>query len=249
MANELVFKGQNDQVLTNSILVAEKFGKEPNDVVRAIDNLLQNADNECDAKVRDMFVEYTEDVPQPNGGVKSARRFIMNRDGFTLLAMGFTGKKALKFKLEYIAAFNSMENALKRHLFSAQMFAMQANINLEYEKRIENIENEIAEIKKEREENGKFLLSVAMSSEELPQLSMRDNIRQLVNKYASAMNIRQQDVWHKIYDQLYYLYHISIRNYKKARRDESKLEIAERNHFLDKIYNIISNMVRESKAA
>lgn len=59
MANELVFKGQNDQVLTNSILVAEKFGKEPNDVVRAIDNLLQNADNECDAKVRDMFVEYT----------------------------------------------------------------------------------------------------------------------------------------------------------------------------------------------
>lgn len=119
MANELVFKGQNDQVLTNSILVAEKFGKEPNDVVRAIDNLLQNADNECDAKVRDMFVEYTEDVPQPNGGVKSARRFIMNRDGFTLLAMGFTGKKALKFKLEYIAAFNSMENALKRHLSSA----------------------------------------------------------------------------------------------------------------------------------
>lgn len=249
MANELVFKGQNDQVLTNSILVAEKFGKEPNDVVRAIDNLLQNADNECDAKVRDMFVEYTEDVPQPNGGVKSARRFIMNRDGFTLLAMGFTGKKALKFKLEYIAAFNSMGNALKRHLSSAQMFAMQANINLEYEKRIENIENEIAEIKKEREENGKFLLSVAMSSEELPQLSMRDNIRQLVNKYASAMNIRQQDVWHKIYDQLYYLYHISIRNYKKARRDESKLEIAERNHFLDKIYNIISNMGRESKAA
>lgn len=40
MANELVFKGQNDQVLTNSILVAEKFSKEPNDVVRAIDNLL-----------------------------------------------------------------------------------------------------------------------------------------------------------------------------------------------------------------
>lgn len=163
--------------------------------------------------------------------------------------MGFNGKKALKFKLEYIAAFNAMEKALKQHLSSAQMFAMQANINLEYEKRIENVENEIAAIKKEREENGKFLLSVSMSSEELPQLSMRDNIRQLVNKYASAMNIRQQDVWHKIYDQLYYLYHISIRNYKKARRDESKLEIAERNHFLDKIYNIISNMVRESKAA
>jgi Rha family phage regulatory protein len=244
--NELVFKGQNGQVLTNSLLVAEKFCKEPNDVVRSIDNLLQNADNECDAKVRDMFVEYTEDVPQPNGGVKSARRFIMNRDGFTLLAMGFTGKKALKFKLEYIEAFNTMEEALKRHLSSAQMFAMQANINLEYEKRIENVENEIAAMKKEREENGKLLLSLSLSPEVIPQLSIRDNIRQLVNRYAEATNTATRDVYHKIYNQLYYLYHISINNYKKVRRDESKLEIAERNHFLDKVFNIASNLVREA---
>lgn len=39
--------------------------------------------------------------------------FVMNRDGFTLLAMGFTGDKALKFKLDYIAAFNKMEKELK----------------------------------------------------------------------------------------------------------------------------------------
>lgn len=109
---EIVFIGENNQALTNSLLVAEKFGKEPNDVVRAIDNLLQNADNECSAKVQNMFVEYTEDVPQPNGGVKTAKRFIMNRDGFTLLAMGFTGKRVLKFKLEYIAAFNEMEKMI-----------------------------------------------------------------------------------------------------------------------------------------
>lgn len=56
---DLVFKGQNGQVLTNSLLVAEKFCKEHSDVVRATDNLLQNTDNECDAKVRNMFVEYT----------------------------------------------------------------------------------------------------------------------------------------------------------------------------------------------
>ena len=37
----------------------------------------------------------------------------MNRDGFTLLAMGFTGQKALKFKLKYIEAFNQMEELLK----------------------------------------------------------------------------------------------------------------------------------------
>ncbi|MFW6783693.1 Rha family transcriptional regulator, partial [Enterococcus faecalis] len=41
------------------------------------------------------------------------RQIIMNRDGFTLLAMGFTGQKALKFKLKYIEAFNQMEELLK----------------------------------------------------------------------------------------------------------------------------------------
>lgn len=250
--NELVFKGQNDQVLTSSLLVAEKFKKEPNDVVRAIDNLLQNSDNECNAKVRNMFVEYTEDVPQPNGGVKSARRFIMNRDGFTLLAMGFTGKKALKFKLDYIAAFNAMEKALKEQqkpLTSAQMFAMQANINLEHEQRLENVEKRLDAIEQEREENGKLLLAVSVSSEKVPELSLRDKIRKLVNQYASATNTSQQDVWYKVYEQLYYLYHISIGNYKKKFKGETKLEIAERNNILDKIYAIISNMYREYRAA
>lgn len=94
-----------------------------------------------------------------------------------------------------------------------------------------------------------MLLAVSVSSEKVPDLSLRDNIRKLVNQYASATNTRQQDVWHKVYDQLYYLYHISIRNYKKIRRDESRLEIAERNNILDKIYAIISNMIREYKAA
>lgn len=37
---ELVFKGESNQVLTNSLLVAEKFGKEHSDVLRAIDSLV-----------------------------------------------------------------------------------------------------------------------------------------------------------------------------------------------------------------
>lgn len=101
-------------------------------------------------------------------------------------------------------------------------------------------------MEQERRENGIKLQLAVISSESLPQLPMRDNIRQLVNRYSAATNTAQQDVWHKIYSQLYYLYHISIKNYKKSRRDESKLEIAERNHFLDKIYNIISNLIREA---
>ena len=52
MMKDIVFRGEDNQALTDSLLVAETFKKEPNDVIRAIDNLLQNADNECNAKVR-----------------------------------------------------------------------------------------------------------------------------------------------------------------------------------------------------
>lgn len=107
---ELVFKGQNNQVLTNSLLVAEKFGKEHSDVLRAIDALVSKmAENQCEG----YFAETSVDIPQPNGGVRDSRVVVMNRDGFTLLVMGFTGKKALQFKLDYIAAFNAMEKQLK----------------------------------------------------------------------------------------------------------------------------------------
>ena len=108
--NELVFKGEENQALTNSLLVAKKFGKEHSDVLKAIDSIASKmAENQCKGYFSDTSIE----VQQPNGGVRHSRVVAMNRDGFTLLAMGFTGEKALKFKLDYINAFNTMEQTLK----------------------------------------------------------------------------------------------------------------------------------------
>lgn len=104
---DLVFKCRNDQVLTNSLLVAEKFGKEHKHVLDAIRELIQGC---AETSADPMFVE-TIYVNEQNR--QEYPMFVMNRDGFTLLAMGFTGKKALKFKLDYIAAFNAMERSLK----------------------------------------------------------------------------------------------------------------------------------------
>ena len=101
--NELVFKGQNDQVLTNSLLVAEKFGKEHKNILRDILNLV--AQNSA-AKL--LFVESEYD----NRG-KTYPMYVMNKDGFTLLVMGFNGKDALNFKLDFLNAFNKMESMLK----------------------------------------------------------------------------------------------------------------------------------------
>ena len=70
--------------------------------------------NESSKLSRHLFEEFYEQVPAPNGGTRKLRYYLMNRDGFTLLAMGFTGEKALKFKLAYIEAFNLMEEEIKQ---------------------------------------------------------------------------------------------------------------------------------------
>ncbi|CDC89772.1 Rha family transcriptional regulator [Bacteroides faecis] len=112
--NDIVFQGSEGQPLTNSVLVAEKFGKVHKNVIRTIQGLITTAQN-CavliaeNSAVRKMFVETT----YLNEQNKEQPMYVMNRDGFTLLAMGFTGKKALQFKLDYIEAFNKMEKAIK----------------------------------------------------------------------------------------------------------------------------------------
>ena len=101
--NELVIM-KDQQAVTTSLQVAEVFGKEHKNVLRDISNL--NLDR---LNFEQMFMESTE----PDLYGRDRRIYYMNRDGFTLLAMGFTGKKALDFKLKYIEAFNNMEEAIK----------------------------------------------------------------------------------------------------------------------------------------
>lgn len=103
---DLVFKGENNQALTYSWLVAKKFGKEHIHVLESIRKLMRTAKNSA---VISMFCESA----YYNEQNKEQPMFLMNRDGFTLLAMGFTGEKALKVKVEYINAFNKMEEVIK----------------------------------------------------------------------------------------------------------------------------------------
>lgn len=94
---------RDGNVFANSRDVAEFFGKRHDHIVRDIGNLLsQGVPN---------FGETPYIEPQ-NG--QTYRSYDMDRDGFMLLAMAFTGATALQWKLRYIAAFNAMEKELKR---------------------------------------------------------------------------------------------------------------------------------------
>lgn len=93
------------QVVVSSRQVAEKFGKEHKHVLDSVREILK-AENSA---VR----FFQENMYKVEGNNKSYPEYLMNRDGFTLLAMGSTGKDALQWKLKYIAAFNKMEELLK----------------------------------------------------------------------------------------------------------------------------------------
>lgn len=89
--NEIVFRSANDQAVTSSLLVAEKFGKEHKHVLDSIRKLIEG----CAEISADPMFEETTYVNEQNGQVYPM--FLMNRDGFSLLVMGFNGKKAMQF--------------------------------------------------------------------------------------------------------------------------------------------------------
>lgn len=99
---------KNGEVFANSRDVAEYFGKRHNNIMRDIDNLLKT--HGC-SNLSNLFIERSE---YHETARKEVRFFDMTKDGFTLLAMGFTGQKAVAFKIAYIEQFNAMEAELRR---------------------------------------------------------------------------------------------------------------------------------------
>lgn len=100
---------QNNQIVVSSKDIAEHFGKQHKDVLENIHNILA-AENSA--------TKFYQETTYQNRG-KDYKEYLMNRDGFSLLAMGFTGKKALQWKLKYIEAFNEMEETLKQGYLEA----------------------------------------------------------------------------------------------------------------------------------
>ena len=97
---------QDGKVLTDSRTVAATFGKQHKDVLRRISAL------DCPED----FIERNFALNKYKDKIgRTLPCYHITRDGFVLLVMGFTGKKAMEFKIKYIEAFNEMERALCRH--------------------------------------------------------------------------------------------------------------------------------------
>ena len=114
MAQNIVqnaFRVVEGRAVTSSFKVAEYFGKKHSDVVRAVDDLI--AKNQ-ELQVLRNFARYSETVSlNDKGATRKVPAYWMDRKGFCLLAMGFTGAKALEFKCAFYDQFERMEEALR----------------------------------------------------------------------------------------------------------------------------------------
>lgn len=99
---------KNDEEVTTSLKVAESFGKRHDNVIKVIENLMGGL-----LKIEDTQQMFKKGRYRHEQNGQYYPMYYMNRDGFSLLVMGFTGKKAMEWKLKYIAAFNNMEKELK----------------------------------------------------------------------------------------------------------------------------------------
>lgn len=100
-----------EMTVVSSLDVAETFGKDHKNILRDIRQL------ECSDEFRRLNLEQSEYLNEQN---HKQPMYYMTRDGFTILVMGYTGEKAMRFKEAYIKQFNAMEKTLQGKLIERE---------------------------------------------------------------------------------------------------------------------------------
>lgn len=102
--NEIKLISKDGKAVVSSRVVAEDFGKQHKNVLRSIQELTVSISSPLDFFIESSYVDTKGET---------RKEYLLTRDGFSLLVMGFTGSQALQWKLKYIEAFNQMEEQLK----------------------------------------------------------------------------------------------------------------------------------------
>ena len=136
--NDLVFV-ENGQVVTDSLTVADSFEKEHKNVLKDIREL------GCSEEFRRLNFEQSSYV---NSQRKTMPMYYMSKKGFTLLAMGYTGKEAMKFKEAYIEQFEQMEEQLKQPklLSEKEQLIAAMRLSIEHEEKFQEHGERITEL-------------------------------------------------------------------------------------------------------
>lgn len=104
------FKVIEGRPVTSSRIVAEYFSKKHSDAVRAIDSIIAKKPELLASR---NFAQWSEEVEIGSGAKRTVTGYWMDQKGFCILAMGFTGAKALEFKCAFYDEFERMKHELE----------------------------------------------------------------------------------------------------------------------------------------
>ena len=140
---DVVIKRIDGELVVTSRQVAEDFEKEHKNIIRDIENLIKE-----DGSIlsNGLFIE----SDYINSNNRKFKEYLLTRDGFSLLVMGFTGSKALQWKLKYIEAFNKMEQAIKgqvKQLSTEEMLELQFRYAKEVKEEVKELRDDFTEYK------------------------------------------------------------------------------------------------------
>jgi Rha family phage regulatory protein len=184
--NQLVFIESN-KAITSSLIVAEVFGKNHADVLRDIRKM------ECSDEFRVSNFAVSSYVNSQN---KEMPMYHMNKKGFTLLAMGYTGKEAMKYKEAYINEFERMEQELKKPkaLSEREQLVAAMKLSIEAAEELAQVKEEVAEIK--------HTISNQLTLDHGMQVSLHHAIKQRVESIKDDYEIPSNKLYNQIHSHL-----------------------------------------------
>ncbi|MCR1833111.1 Rha family transcriptional regulator [Oceanobacillus caeni] len=153
--NQLVFI-QNNEVLTDSITIAEMFNKEHRNVTRDIESAINNIESlKKSVEIKELDIDFSSlkfeqcDYKASNGQIY--KKYLLNFDAFMLVTMSYTTQKAMLIKVKYINEFNKMQEELKNNKPKTQLEILQGTINqlVEQEKKMSLLETKIEKAEKD----------------------------------------------------------------------------------------------------
>ena len=199
MTNTELVEVRNQQVVTDSRKIAKVFGKRTDNVMRDIDNIKKDVPN-----FEEMFFE--SEAPDSYGRMQ--RIYYLNRDGLSLLAMGFTGKKALEWKLKYIEAFNEMKKQQKTQLTTADLFLQNALLMKQMETKQQEQQKAIDRQQEilEKQQSELDTLNGVCTDE-----TKRQKLNRLVRSYANTHGVQYADAWNLFKEMYNNAYHTNLK--------------------------------------
>lgn len=258
--DDLVFE-KDGKLFTTSKKLAEMFDKEHKDVLESIRNLINSGEEGLpNFPLSSYFNSQNKEQPM----------FLLCRDGFSMLAMGFTGPKALKFKIAYIKQFNKMEEALKQPkvLSTAEQLLGHANVLVEQEKKINlldskvgNLESRIKELfvlKETREVNNSSLFAPEFANIETFELfkDERTKLNNLVKSFAKLSNVDVQSAWTYLYKEFKDYFKVDLQlqavfyNQDKLQKEHKRaLDIADEKGYIPNLYKLMTKLYQDKECS